>query len=553
MQQITSKGIRDLIYSESDLSRRVFSQLLPPYASRAGYFEGVSPEGLFPEGIYPIPVHLAPAASLDGIWVDSSHAPENSREMAALLQTLGPGGIGVLFLKTAHWNRRAIRDFCRGAGMQLLFVSPIPSRGRIKLTPAGIPIPRNVLRRFALRFVTFFFPSLAGLFGSELFVIVQKSAVRHREADGTRLSIIVPAGDADRLKQWEEFIAKHRVHEVELIAVEEDAEAAPPAGSTIHIQHYRKAGRAAAIRSGLLHSRGKAALLDNDRRCPPDFLFDLMLARIQAKDKVDVVAGLDSLRRSWWLRRIINRWLTGFSDPEPVYLLLSDRAIRDLIDMHPEQWNGYPYAAGLRLRSRMRIEEVNLIFDPPLPPRKIANASIVSYLVYRLRRSAIFMLLPVLLSLLFSLAAAFPSGRIAQELTGMQAIPSAVLDKMKSLHALQLPLQATLLRSMDHVIQPELRRELAARFFFVLAVGFLIHFWNVVVVFRRPSGSLLPWIMAQAEALLMLFLFLEFQASAFFFSAISDETWRNQTFLSAFYVSRLIFFAFYAFLFRYRT
>lgn len=558
-----------MIYSESALARRIFSRFLPAYASRAGYFEGVSPEGLFPEGIYPIPVHLAPAASLDGIWVDSAHAPENSRELAALLQTLGAGGIGVLFLRTKHWNRRAIRDFCRGAAMQLLFLSPIPAKGRVKLTPAGLPVPKSILRRFALRFVTSFFPSLAGLFGRELFVIVQKSPARHRETDGMRLSVIIPAITPDRLHQWEDFIAKHRVHEIELISVEEDVMPASKSGSTIHVQHYREAGRAAAIRSGLLHSRGKAVLLDNDQRCAPAYLFDLMQARMQAKQKVDVVAGLDAAERPWWPRRFLNRWLTGFSDPEPLYLLLSDKAIRDLIDVHPDQLSGYAYATGLRLRSRLQIEEVDLVIEPPLPPRKIKAASIISYLIYRLRRGAIYLLFPLLLPALLPVPAAFPaslpewSHLMPGEAIHTQAARAIELEHWTQIPdtALTLGANAVLLAEkglaivvhrgeqfVDRMIRPELQKELAARFFFVLIVGLLIHVWNVVSVFGRPSGSLLPWIMAQAEALSILFLLLEFEPSA-----LQWSTAMPAAFLPVVGGSHLLFFGVYYWLFRYRT
>lgn len=561
-----------MIYSESALARRIFSRFLPPYASRAGYFEGVSPEGLFPAGICPIPVHLAPAASLDGIWVDSEHSPENSKELAALLQTLGAGGIGVLFLRTEHWNRRAIRDFCRGAAMQLLFLSPIPSKGRVKLTPAGLPVPKSILRRFALRFVTSFFPSLAGLFGRELFVIVQKNLTRHRDTDGMRLSVIIPAITPDRLQQWEDFIAKHRMHEIELISVEDGVMPTSKSGSTIHVQHYRKAGRAAAIRSGLLHSRGKSVLLDNDQRCAPDYLFDLMQARMQAKRKVDVIAGLNAAERPWWPRRLLNRWLTGFSDPEPLYLLLSDRAIRYLIDLHPDQLSTYAYATGLRLRSRLQIEEVDLVIEPPLPPRKIKAVSIVSYLIYRLRRGAIYLLFPFILSAILSALLAVPAAFASSlpewsHLMPGEAVHTLAARPIQLEHwtqapdtALTLGANAVLLAEkglrivvhrghevVDRLIRPELQKELAARFFFVLIVGLLIHVWNVVSVFGRPSGSLLPWIVAQAEALLILFLLLEFEPSA-----LQWLTEMPAAFVVVVCGSHLLFLGVYFWLFRYR-
>ncbi len=514
-----------MIYSESALARRMFARFLPAYASRAGYFDGVSPEGLFPERIYPIPVHLAPAASLDGIWVDSAHAPQNSKDLAAVLQTLGAGGVGILFLPAKHWSRRAISDFCRGAGMQLLFLSPVPAKGRIKMTPAGLPVPRSILRRILLRLVTAFFPSLAGIFGRELFVIVQKSPARHRETDGMRLSVIIPALTADRLKQWEEFIARHRVHEVELISVEDDVSASSVSGASIHVQHYREAGRAEAIRSGLLHSRGKSVLIDADQRCSPEYLFDLMHARMQAKQKADIVVGLDGAGRLWWGRRLINRWLTGFSDPDPLFLLLSDRAIRDWIDLHPEQMSGYAYAAGLHMRSKLQIEEVELAIEPPLPPRRRQKPSLLLYILHRVRRGSIYLVLPLLLPLLLygMTAVSLP------ELDGRPVLPaeairaaafrpltvrhwSEVFEAGLTLGAkafvftedVLIPAAQEGVRWTYHLIPPPQQKELAARFFFVLLAGQLIHLWNVIAVFRRPSGSLLPWAIAQGEALLIL-------------------------------------------------
>lgn len=103
-------------------------------------------------------------------------------------------------------------------------------------------------------------------------------------------------------------------------------------------------------------------------------------------------------------------------------------------------------------------------------------------------------------------------------------------------------------QSVDRMIRPELQRELAVRFFFVLIVGMLIHVWNVVSVFGRPSGSLLPWIVTQAEALLILSLFLEFEPSA-----LQWTTTMPAVFLPVVYGSHLLFLGVYFWLFRYRT
>ncbi len=101
---------------------------------------------------------------------------------------------------------------------------------------------------------------------------------------------------------------------------------------------------------------------------------------------------------------------------------------------------------------------------------------------------------------------------------------------------------------VDRMIRPELQKELAARFFFVLIVGLLIHVWNVVSVFGRPSGSLLPWIMAQAEALFILSLLLELEPSV-----LQWTTAMPAVFLPVVCGFHLLFLGVYFWLFRYRT
>lgn len=514
-----------MIYSESSLARRVFSRFLPPWASRVGYFDGLpSPESFVPPHIFPIPLSVAPAATLDGVWMDSAHAVTTVHDLATTLACLGPGGVGALFLSSRFWKRGQIDRFCTGAGMQVLFFSAVPSKGKIRLNQRGLPIPRNPLRRMLLGVGTLFFPGLAFLFGAEWFVILQKGSVRSRETDGLRLSVVVPLpADRDRarnrLHEWEKFLSDHRMHDVQLVAVDE-AEGDPlegKSGSTIRVHHYRRFGRSHAIRSALLSARGKMVLLDSDRQLPPSLLFDLLNERLRESQAADVISGYDSARQPVFTSRLLYRMISGLSRPQPLFVLLSDRAARAVLDLHPEQLNGYAFAIPLHLRrQRLTIREVALHPDPPAPPAPGGNPSLTAYLFYRLRRGAVYLSLALWLPFAPQLVdAGIEKGMATWQgaSPSLASLPSfslggagrAIGERMADYQAVLLGYVRIAHDEFPVAFDSAYSAVVVASrytsgFFFVLGLAILLHFHNSVFVYRLSSGRRLTFLVALAEA-----------------------------------------------------
>lgn len=509
-----------MIYSEFRLVQKIFQRFLPPNANRGGYFDGMPIDGLFKNGVYPIPIQVAPVASLDGLWIDSQHSPTDSRQLTALIQTLAPGGIAAVFLNSRQFSRKQIFDFCRSAGLQILFLSPILSSGKVKLSRSGLPIPKSFFRRILLRLSTFGFPFLKSLLGSQFLVVAQRSSKRQNENSGVRISVVIPIVESvlnkNRLQEWEDFVTAHRLHQFELICVEDENQSVESKlGSTIRIQHSTKTGIAGAIRTGIIHSSGQLVLIDSTQsRAVPAFLFDLLLKRSESKSKADVIVCVDANTKPNLFRRFKNRLITGFSDASPLMILLNEKAANSIIELHNDQIQSYRYSIELKLgSSKLNVEEVELYLNPTIEDKDQSKSpSFFQYLVYRFRRGMVYFVMPIFITCLLLFGS-----YMADFITTNHQVQS-VIGKLAKLNLVNLSISSdnqviSKLNQSVSVIWLKLKSyrfendgTIIGCFFFNLILGQLIHVSNALLVFRRPSNNiLLSWGGAQFEAILILY------------------------------------------------
>ncbi|MBW7857156.1 MAG: hypothetical protein H3C43_02375 [Leptonema sp. (in: Bacteria)] len=528
-----------MIYSEFKLAQKIFQRFLSPNASRGGYFEGMPTDRLFKPGVYPIPIHFAPVASLDAIWIDSQHCPTDSRQLTALIQTLAPAGIAAVFLNGRQFSRKQIFEFCRSAGLQILFLSPIPSSGKIKLSRSGLPIPKNFFRRILLRLSTFAFPFLQSLLGSQFLLVAQRSPKRQSENSGVRISVVIPivegVSNKNRLQQWEDFVTAHRLHQFELVCVEDENQSVESKlGSTIRIQHSTKTGIAGAIRTGIIHSSGQLVLIDStENRASPAFLFDLLLKRSESKSKADVIVCVDANTKPNLFRRFKNRLITGFSDASPLMILLNEKAANSVIELHNDQIQSYRYSIELKLgSSKLNVEEVELYLNPTFKDKNQAKSpSFFQYLMYRFRRGMVYFIMPFFITgllLLSSYMANFiTTNHHVQSVVGKLTKPNLVNLSISSDNQVvsKLNQSVSVIRSKLKSYQFENAANISGCFFFNLILGQLIHVSNALLVFRRPSNNILfSWAGAQFEAVLILWLPIDF---SWFFNLIRFQEFSN--------------------------
>jgi len=307
--------------------KQVFAQLLRSDASRCGYYGSMddSPRSVFPSGIYPIPLHLAPAASLDGVWIDTNTSPSTNRDLAAVLQTLGEDGVVIALLSAKSWQAQQLIEVCRSAAVQILHLSRTTDAKSIVVQPNGLPASSLFWARH---------------FGSHHLLIGQKQPLRRRLQSGIRLSIVVPVDAPFRLSMWQRFLDSRKLYGVEVIAASD------------------------SIRRSLIETGGRWVLLDFDQDCDCRFLFDVIDRQMTAESAVDVLAGFVQPKPSSMLRRVICRSETGFVN-QPAMLLLSDKAVQSVIDAKSVDLADMA-AIGRLLRRRFTVDEVEFRVDEEL-------------------------------------------------------------------------------------------------------------------------------------------------------------------------------------------
>lgn len=351
---------------EKTIIKGIISKFLPPWTERVG-IPPSRPElaAVFPERTSPIPMDLAPSSSLDGIYIDGEDSPKDSREFAAQMETLGPGGVAIMLLSREHWTLKGLRQACEGTGFRLLFSSAVRSGQKIRYTQEGLPVPASWWRRIfqAGRLSTF--PSLSFRRGQAFFVVLQKKFSQSLSGrSGLSVVMLMPEdrnAASTMLLAWDSFLKEKKFDDAQLVYVE-DSRLDPPAldletDAVRKVDHYRPTGPYGALRSGLAFSRGRKVIVDFSRGTVDPSLCMPLLDRFIREEKNlgkrhFAIQGIDYRMRNpyGWLKGLVLRFVAGTVYPDSPLRIYPSWTASLLADLHPEEVKKNPLLLSIAVR-----------------------------------------------------------------------------------------------------------------------------------------------------------------------------------------------------------
>lgn len=317
---------------------------IPPWASAVAAGHSVLGAIDLPGHLLLLPIEDALPVSVDALFLGPDDLPRSHSDLAKLLHTLRPGGVGALAIPRGSFAKRELETFLLASGLRYHSSAATHSNvARLVL----VENPGGLTERPTLRFSFV----LVGPF-------TESAALRRRIA------------------AWSSFLStEFRAGGTELVAVR-DGPVDEPVGSFqgefeyAEVQHYKSFGEATSILSGLRFARGRRVLVDASAGAvAPGAFLDLLLPMLEpAEHRPDVVtpvstSGSDSafprippvqggslffptLRR---LRNAGRRLLLGASEPVADFFLM-DHAVARTMQPGP--------------RERVRFSRAALLLPP---------------------------------------------------------------------------------------------------------------------------------------------------------------------------------------------
>jgi len=259
------------LVSKDSLIKKLLIQHLPPYSFRVGLSEKNINNDLLPgEWLQEILLTESQIGSLNGLIIDIEDMPGDIKDITNLFDLLSPGGIAIIYLKSATWSNKKIKEICIGSGFNLKFISPR---------------------------LYFFSPSRKGSY-----VVFEKPAITDSFAYSKKLSIVIPCSEicfkdvARAFQSWQKFLVSRNIqNETEYVLVNDakmsnedfaSLENIKKENEIVPVHHYRRFGEGPSMISGIIHASGKWILIDESAGdVPPEELFELINESIREDTK----------------------------------------------------------------------------------------------------------------------------------------------------------------------------------------------------------------------------------------------------------------------------
>lgn len=335
--------------AELEFYRRLFRDFLPIWSERGGYIEGFQgSEYIFPQNVTPIPIQFAPSASLDGLLIDPEHSPASPQLLANYIQSLSPGGIVILHLKSKFWNKKTIYETFSAAGFEILYLNKIPDIKHITYDSGYIKVKGFFSNLFFFTFPTSFF-SINGNY----FIIAKKNFYKNPTEPHLQFSIVlILSKDQEKsykkLKLWEKFIQEHKIHNVEIILLENSMDRMEfnhQFPQVQIIQHYTNSFLEDAIYSGIFKSNGKIILIDADEKeGNPNIFFEVFYEFLKHPSSLPLaVYAYPKQQQSQFLKRFYYLFLYGTKNPDAKYRMYNQKCKEIFLKHHPYSLKQNPY------------------------------------------------------------------------------------------------------------------------------------------------------------------------------------------------------------------
>ncbi len=307
---------------------------MPYWAERGGYIEGYRDyEFLFPDGVTPIPIQFAPASSLDGLLIDIENSPKTPQLLTNYLQTLAPGGIGIIHLSTKFWNKKLIYNTLEMSGLEVLYFTKIH---RLQYIEYKEGIFKN---RFILNAFHFFLRKP----NHNFFVIVKKKFYKNSQEKFQFSIIIVLPEDKTKaqkkLELWDSFLKNHKIHNIEMIIIDNFQHQIPEENfsfsCTEWIYHFDNNILENSIYSGIYKSNGKILFLDmNTYEGNPTIFLEILdyFLKNQSNKPFAIYAHYKNLN---FLKSLFNYMFSGIKNPFCEYKMLNEKCTEILLKYHP--------------------------------------------------------------------------------------------------------------------------------------------------------------------------------------------------------------------------
>ena len=248
---------------------RLLYQYLPAWSSLVGYPVSAEQNAFneaLPSGLLGIPLDEAPVASLHGFYVDYQDAPDDLKKLATLLETLLPGGAGILHLPGRRWKKKELLRICQAEGLLL------KSYRSQRFQGICVVVERTVLPIPAEKKLSVIVPCL--------------------EENLARLQV--------QLGAWQAYLQKKKMEDDAQIVLVIDGpllgeesrelEKMQEQQRLVEVRHYRAFGPGRCVRTGILHASGRRILIDESGgQTPPGEYLPLLAPLLQSEP--DAVIG----------------------------------------------------------------------------------------------------------------------------------------------------------------------------------------------------------------------------------------------------------------------
>ena len=301
--------------------KRHLLRFLPAWSELVGYppsdagVEGDSKNEPYranlPPGQLGLPLAETPPNSVHGFYLGYKDVPEDIRELARYMETLLPGGVGVLHLPRHLWSKAELGQVCQGVGVRLKFISSTyfflyPIARLYFLLRKRMYAPRLFLFRWLEKWEHNLLPFVQLPFGEGVFAVIERPRPGLRERTSRKLSVVIPVTNPaadfleNRLKEWMLFFEHYGLKgRAEILLITDGVfvlkgqayiDSLSKSGELILVEHYREFGIGRCIRTGLARASGRRLLVDQSEGRTPavetlDLIHPLLEEDIIIKDK----------------------------------------------------------------------------------------------------------------------------------------------------------------------------------------------------------------------------------------------------------------------------
>ncbi|MCS7204467.1 MAG: hypothetical protein NZ853_02090 [Leptospiraceae bacterium] len=326
----------------TELYKRLFSDLLPEWSKRCGYIQGyIGWERIFPEHIVPIPVELAPASSLDGLFIDIEHSPKSIQILSSYIQTILPGGIAIAHLSKKYWNKKKIKNTFHIAGFEIIFLAQLYSIEQVYYEDGYFHI-----KSFLPRIFLYLFSFIPVGLKSNYFVIAKKKFHKNPTGNETKLSVIlILPSDLDLARQklisWYNYLSSKNLHYLEIIIVEGSESVSSniefsDLSNTQRLKIHNHNDYNYSIYTGIYKSSGKIIYVDASENPETPHLFlevlDIFLKKNQNHKPFAIYVF--SKRANFFKRKMNQFFVSSFSKMFPIRIY-NQKSKEVILKFHP--------------------------------------------------------------------------------------------------------------------------------------------------------------------------------------------------------------------------